>query len=382
MRKNRFITTLMITCGTLAFALQLGMQDTYAATRSMNVNEWLQQCRSICVKVTQEKAVYSGKGCPTSYFDKRFKRSRYGKRTRLHCADYVSWCLQRYKVIPTGQRFWVKGQKIKGQNAKQIKKSKKIQRIMIAKKGIPASQLVQRTGTKSLKKGDMVSVVRKTGSGHHIQIYAGTDDNGKMIFYMVSHIATKGGKNTRLDLTKMTTQSRDPYSKDPRIDMIIRVKGLKYIDFFKGTTTAGDHGTIDETRNVKWGGSGTFHITPDDGYRISTFKVDGKIVKIRKTVKSYTIRNVKATHRIDVTFEKAPNAPEKPDTPEQPSQPDESGRPSSSDAQNPDSDKTDNGEADSAKADSAKESKSSGADGKTDDLKKSEGDSVLGGADN
>lgn len=194
MRKNRFITTLMITCGTLAFALQLGMQDTYAATRSMNVNEWLQQCRSICVKVTQEKAVYSSKGCPTSYFDKRFKRSRYGKRTRLHCADYVSWCLQRYKVIPTGQRFWVKGQKIKGQNAKQIKKSKKIQRIMIAKKGIPASQLVQRTGTKSLKKGDMVSVVRKTGSGHHIQIYAGTDDNGKMIFYMVSHIATKGGQ--------------------------------------------------------------------------------------------------------------------------------------------------------------------------------------------
>ena len=180
----------------------------------------------------------------------------------------------------------------------------------------------------------------------------------------------------------MTTQSRDPYSKDPRIAMIIRVKGLKYIDFFKVTTTAGDHGTIDETRNVKWGGSGTFHITPDDGYRISTFKVDGKIVKISKTAKSYTIRNVKATHRIDVTFEKDPNAPEKPDTPEQPSQTDESGRPSSSDAQNPDSDKTDNGEADSAKADSAKESKSSGADGKTDDLKKSEGDSVLGGADN
>ena len=161
--------------------------------------------------------------------------------------------------------------------------------------------------------------------------------------------------------------------------MIIRVKGLKYIDFFKVTTTAGDHGTIDETRNVKWGGSGTFHITPDDGYRINTFKVDGKIVKISKTAKSYTIRNVNATHRIDVTFEKDPNAPEKPDTSEQP---DESGRPSSSDAQNPDRDKTDNGEEDSAKADGAKESKSSGADGKTDDLKKTEGDSVLGGADN
>lgn len=172
----------------------------------------------------------------------------------------------------------------------------------------------------------------------------------------------------------MTTQSRDPYSKDPRIAMIIRVKGLKYIDFFKVTTTAGDHGTIDETRNVKWGGSSTFHITPDDGYRISTFKVDGKNVKISKTAKSYTIRNVKDTHRIDVTFEKDPNAPEKPDTPEQPSQLDESGQSSSSDAQNPDGGKTDNGEADNAKAESTKESRSTGADGKTDGWKKAEGD--------
>ena len=172
----------------------------------------------------------------------------------------------------------------------------------------------------------------------------------------------------------MTTQSRDPYSKDPRIAMIIRVKGLKYIDFFKVTTTAGDHGTIDETRNVKWGGSGTFHITLDDGYRISTFKVGGKIVKINKTAKSYTIRNVKAAHRIDVTFEKDPNAPEKPNTPEQPSQPDESGQSSSSDAQNPDGGKTDNGEADNAKAESTKESRSTGADGKTDGWKKAEGD--------
>lgn len=375
MRKNRIITSLIILCAAVIMAGHFGVQDTYATTRSMNVNEWLQQCRSICVKITKEKAVYSSKGCPTSYFDKKFKRSRYGKKTRLHCADYVSWCLQRYKVIPAGQRFWVKGQQIKGQNAKQIKKSKKIQRIMIAKKGIPASQLVQRTGTKSLKKGDLVSVVRKTGSGHHIQIYAGTDDNGKMIFYMVSHIATVGGKSTRLDLTKMTTQSRDPYNKDPRIAMIIRVKGLKYIDAFKVTTTAGDHGTIDETRNVKWGGTGTFHITPDDGYRISTFKVDGKIVKISKTAKSYTIRNVKATHRIDVTFEKDPNAPEKPDTPDtpeqpttpeqpsQPSQPGESGQSSGSDAQNPGSGQTDNGTADNGKSANMSDSKSAGADG-------------------
>ena len=90
--------------------------------------------------------------------------------------------------------------------------------------------------------------------------------------------------------------------------------------------------------------------------------MDGKTVKISKIAKSYTIRNVKATHRIDVTFEKDPNAPAKSDTSEQP---DESGRPSSSDSQNPDSGKTDNGEKDNGEADSASESKSVGVGGAT-----------------
>lgn len=151
----------------------------------MNVNEWLYQCKSICTKISKEKAVYSSKGCPTAYFDKKFTRSRYHGKTRLHCSDYASWCLQRYKIIPAGQRFWVRGQKVKGVNGKGTKfitKNKKIQRIMIAKKGVPASVLVKRTGTKSLKKGDLVSVVRKSESGNHIQIYAGKQ-NGKYKVY-------------------------------------------------------------------------------------------------------------------------------------------------------------------------------------------------------
>ena len=288
-------------------AMAISTQSTYAASRSMNVNEWLYQCRSICTKISKEKAVYSSKGCPTAYFDKKFTRRRYHGKTRLHCADYASWCLQRYKIIPAGQRFWVRGQKVKGVNGKGTKfitKNKKIQRIMIAKKGVPASVLVKRTGTKSLKKGDLVSVVRKSGSGNHIQIYAGKQ-NGKMIFYMVSSITTTNGKGTPLVLSKMTNTSRDPYSKDPRIAMILRIKGLNYTDYFKVTTSAGEHGTVGKTRNVKWGGSTTIEITPDTGYRIGTVKLNGKSVKISKTAASYTIRNIKKSQKLEVTFKRS-----------------------------------------------------------------------------
>lgn len=289
-------------------AMAISTESTYAASRSMNVNEWLYQCRSICTKISKEKAVYSSKGCPTAYFDKKFTRSRYHGKTRLHCADYASWCLQRYKIIPAGQRFWVRGQKVKGVNGKGTKfitKNKKIQRIMIAKKGVPASVLVKRTGTKSLKKGDLVSVVRKSGSGNHIQIYAGKQ-NGKMIFYMVSSITTTNGKGTPLVLSKMTNTSRDPYSKDPRIAMILRIKGLNYTDYFKVTTSAGGHGTVGKTRNVKWGGSTAVEITPETGYRIGTVKLNGKTVKVSKTAASYTIRNIKKSQKLEVTFEKIP----------------------------------------------------------------------------
>ena len=307
-KRTHFRAVTFLSALVMLAAMVISTESTYAASRSMNVNEWLYQCKSICTKISKEKAVYSSKGCPTAYFDKKFTRSRYHGKTRLHCADYASWCLQRYKIIPAGQRFWVRGQKVKGVNGKGTKfitKNKKIQRIMIAKKGVPASVLVERTGTKSLKKGDLVSVVRKSGSGNYIQIYAGKQ-NGKMLFYMVSSITTTNGKGTPLVLSKMTNTSRDPYSKDPRIAMILRIKGLNYTDYFKVTTSAGEHGTVGKTRNVKWGGSTTIEIIPETGYRIGTGKLNGKSVKVNKTAASYTIRNIKKSQKLEVTFEKIP----------------------------------------------------------------------------
>ena len=72
------------------------------------------------------------------------------------------------------------------------------------------------------------------------------------------------------------------------------------------TTSAGEHGTVGKTRNVKWGGSTTIEITPETGYRIGTVKLNGKTVKVSKTAASYTIRNIKKSQKLEVTFEKIP----------------------------------------------------------------------------
>lgn len=63
-----FLTTILFVLA----AMVISTESTYAASRSMNVNEWLYQCKSICTKISKEKAVYSSKGCPTAYFDKKF----------------------------------------------------------------------------------------------------------------------------------------------------------------------------------------------------------------------------------------------------------------------------------------------------------------------
>lgn len=196
-----------------------------ALTRTMNVNDWLEQCRMVAIKVSNEKAKYHGDpGSPTKKYDKNFNRKHLTKihrRVQLNCADYASWCLQRYKVLPVGQKFWVQGQSIEGKDKKKVRKNKKFQQIKIAKKGVYASTLVMRKGTKSLKKGDLVSVVKKNGRGHHIQIYAGREEGtGKMLWYMVNN-GSICDKNGYLKLSRMLrTVNGKAIEFDPSADSI------------------------------------------------------------------------------------------------------------------------------------------------------------------
>ena len=73
--------------------------------------------------------------------------------------------------------------------------------------------------------------------------------------------------------------------------------------------TAGAGGSISPSGNVsvREGRAQTFTITPDKGYAVSNVKIDGKSIG---AVKSYTFKNVRRNHAIEVIFTKANGNPQ------------------------------------------------------------------------
>ena len=73
--------------------------------------------------------------------------------------------------------------------------------------------------------------------------------------------------------------------------------------------TAGAGGSISPSGNVsvREGRDQTFTITPDKGYAVAKVKIDGKSIG---AVKSYTFKNVRRTHTIEVIFMKANGNPQ------------------------------------------------------------------------
>ena len=78
------------------------------------------------------------------------------------------------------------------------------------------------------------------------------------------------------------------------------------------TAEAGDGGSISPSGKVRVdrGDDQTFRITPDDGYEIADVLVDGKSVG---AVSRYTFENVRASHTIEVVFERTGSAVADPD---------------------------------------------------------------------
>ena len=74
-------------------------------------------------------------------------------------------------------------------------------------------------------------------------------------------------------------------------------------------TTAGAGGSISPSGNVsvREGRAQTFTITPDKGYAVSNVKIDGKSIG---AVKSYTFKNVRRNHAIEVIFTKVNGNPQ------------------------------------------------------------------------
>jgi hypothetical protein len=103
--------------------------------------------------------------------------------------------------------------------------------------------------------------------------------------------------------TGQTLDTFPYYSGDPtlieHLDLIVCLPQLTI------TPTAGTGGTITPStpQTVNFGGSATFTIAPNVGYRILDVKVDGVSNAGAVAAGSYTFTNVTANHTIEATFE-------------------------------------------------------------------------------
>lgn len=96
-------------------------------------------------------------------------------------------------------------------------------------------------------------------------------------------------KNGYLKLSRMLRTVNGQYNGNPRIAMILRIKGLNYTEKFKVTTSHGIHGTITGSRWVKWGKDAEFAVTPEEGYEIAGATVNGKAIEVDPSAGSVTI---------------------------------------------------------------------------------------------
>lgn len=265
--------------------------ETYAA---INYHEWIDTATQVAYEIGKAKFKFDRMGCSKGSFSKAKKLK--GKKRVMNCADYMSWSLVRLGLLKPGKRFYAKGTKVYGSGAKTIK-GKNF--VIIKVKGKPRASTLVKKGI--LKPGDLIS--QADGSGHHMQLYAGKDSKGRIQWYAIGkkYQVVKGYINAKRVMN--TRKDKRAHHNNPRVAMIIRIKGMSYEDSFKITTSA-ENGTITASTKVKWAKNKTISYAPEKGYELKSVTVDGKAVDIAKYPTSYTFKAVKKAHSIKVVFGK------------------------------------------------------------------------------
>lgn len=69
---------------------------------SAKMARWMSICSSMADNIEKKHFVYSNGGTARTY-NSAVKRSR-----RSNCALYVSWCLQKYGALGSGQTFYIR----------------------------------------------------------------------------------------------------------------------------------------------------------------------------------------------------------------------------------------------------------------------------------
>ena len=151
--KSKLFTSLFATLLILSFCMAKPAQVHASNADSAKMARWMSICSSMADNIEKKHFVYSNGGTARTY-NSAVKRSR-----RSNCALYVSWCLQKYGALGSGQTFYIRrGSSSIRKNFGHWKK-KKVQVIRVNKR---ASRV-------NLKKGERLwfDAGKAATYGHH-----------------------------------------------------------------------------------------------------------------------------------------------------------------------------------------------------------------------
>lgn len=170
--------------------------------RETNLDRWLDVCETIGDNLKKRHFIYSNSRTKSTY------KAALSRRKRSNCALYVSWCLQEYGALKSGQTFYVRGS---GSIRKNFRKWGSKVKVIRVNKRCPSA---------NLQAGDVVC-----WSGlAHVNVYAGKNKDGDRLWYDAGKAATYSGRSgSRYENVGAKQLS---YLNSKRISYIIRIKDV------------------------------------------------------------------------------------------------------------------------------------------------------------
>lgn len=202
--KSKLFISLFATLLIFGFCMAKPAQTQAAEVESANMVRWMSICDNMANNIEKKHFIYSNSSTKNTY------RTAVKKRRRSNCALYVSWCLQQYGALKSGQTIYIR------RGSSSIKKNFKNWN----KKKVQVIRVNKRASHVNLKKGD---IVLWNGLGH-TNIYAGDNASGERLWYDAGKAATYSHHSgSRFENIGKKTQG---YLNSKKISYIIRIKGL------------------------------------------------------------------------------------------------------------------------------------------------------------
>lgn len=202
--KTKVFTSLFALLLILGFCMANPAQVHADEIDSDNMVRWMSICDNMASNIEKKHFTYSNSRTKNTYSS----AVRSGKHS--NCALYVSWCLQQYGALKSGQTLYIRrGSSHIRKNFKHWNKNK-VQVIRVNK----------RASSVNLQKGD---IILWSGIGH-TNIYAGRSASGERLWYDAGKSATYGHHSgSRFQNLGKKTQS---YLNSRTVSYIIRIKDL------------------------------------------------------------------------------------------------------------------------------------------------------------